>query len=157
MSGRVFIDKQTPVVFKALSSMAQEVRAAAESVGLPRKTMELVNVRVSQLNRCLFCLNLHSRLLLEAGDTSQRLAVLPVWEESDLFDDKERAALALAEAVTRVTDTHLSDAEYAAAARHLSPDEISVLAWAAIAINAFNRVSIISKHPVKSGWPSTPE
>ncbi|TSE00488.1 carboxymuconolactone decarboxylase family protein [Skermania sp. ID1734] len=137
--------------------MAQEVRAAAESVGLPRKTMELVNVRVSQLNRCLFCLNLHSRLLLEAGDTSQRLAVLPVWEESDLFDDKERAALALAEAVTRVTDTHLSDAEYAAAARHLSPDEISVLAWAAIAINAFNRVSIISKHPVKSGWPSTPE
>lgn len=125
------------------------MRAAGEAAGLPRSLLELVNVRVSQLNRCVFCLNLHSRLALEAGVTPQLLAVLPAWSETELFDDKERAALTIAEATTEVTGHHLTDAEYAAAAEVLTPDELSVVIWAAVTINAFNRVSILSRHPVK--------
>ena len=146
---RVFIDKQVPTAYKALSAVAAEVRSAASSAGLSRAFMELVNVRVSQMNRCVFCLDLHSRLALEAGETEQRLAILPAWRDTELFDAKEKAALRLAEAVTSVGGEHLEDDEYAAAAQHLNEDELAVVVWGAIAINAFNRVSILSRHPIK--------
>ena len=147
---RVFVDKQSPAAYKALNALAVEVRSAAETTGLSRMLMELINVRVSQINHCVFCLNLHTRLALEAGDSVQRLALLPAWSESGLFNDKERAALSVAEAVTLVAGQHISDAEYAEAAEHLTHDEISVVIWAAITINAFNRVSVLSGHPVKA-------
>ncbi|MFH5232027.1 carboxymuconolactone decarboxylase family protein [Antrihabitans spumae] len=147
---RVFIDKQNPAAYKALTSLAFEIRAAAAAVGLPRSLMELVNVRVSQINRCVFCLDLHTRLALEGGESTQRLAVLPAWNETDLFDDSERAALTLAEAVTRVAGQHLDDAEYAVLNEQFDDAQLAVVIWAAVAINAFNRVSIMSRHPIKS-------
>lgn len=151
MSGprRVYIDKQTPTVYKALSKTAAELRIRAQAADLTRTTLELVNIRVSQLNGCLFCLDLHTRVALEEGETTQRIAVLPAWREAELFSDVERAALEIAEAVTLVAEEHLSDEEYAAAREHLTDDQISVLIWSAIMINAFNRVSILSRHPIK--------
>lgn len=151
MSGprRVYIDKQTPTVYKALSKTAAELRIRAQAADLTRTTLELVNIRVSQLNGCLFCLDLHTRVALEEGETTQRIAVLPAWREAELFSDVERAALEIAEAVTLVAEEHLSDEEYAAAREHLTEDQISVLIWSAIMINAFNRVSILSRHPIK--------
>ncbi|TDZ43562.1 carboxymuconolactone decarboxylase family protein [Mycobacteroides franklinii] len=146
---RVYIDKQTPSVYQGLSKAAAELRTRAAEAGLARTTLELVNIRVSQLNRCLFCLDLHTRIALEEGESTQRIAVLPVWQEAELFSDVERAALTIAEAVTEVTDQHLSDEQYAAAREHLSDDQVSALVWSAIMINTFNRISILSRHPIK--------
>ncbi|SKG70925.1 Arsenate reductase and related proteins, glutaredoxin family [Mycobacteroides abscessus subsp. massiliense] len=146
---RVYIDKQTPSVYQGLSKTAAELRARAADAGLSRTTLELVNIRVSQLNRCLFCLDLHTRIALEEGESAQRIAVLPVWQEAKLFSDVERAALTIAEAVTEVTDYHLTDEQYTAVREHLSDDQVSALVWSAIMINTFNRISILSRHPIK--------
>lgn len=146
---RVYVDKQTPSVYQGLSKTAAELRTRAAEAGLTRTTLELVNIRVSQLNRCLFCLDLHTRIALEEGESTQRIAVLPVWQEAELFSDVERAALTIAEAVTEVTDQHLSDEQYAAVREHLSDDQVSALVWSAIMINTFNRISILSRHPIK--------
>ncbi|WP_078323392.1 carboxymuconolactone decarboxylase family protein [Mycobacteroides salmoniphilum] len=145
---RVYIDKQTPSVYQGLNKTAAELRTRATEAELSRTTLELVNIRVSQLNRCLFCLDLHTRVALEEGESTQRIAVLPVWQEAELFSDVERAALTIAEAVTEVADRHLTDEQYAAAREHLSDDQISVLVWSAIMINTFNRISILSRHPI---------
>ncbi|OHU69236.1 carboxymuconolactone decarboxylase [Mycobacteroides chelonae] len=145
---RVYIDKQTPSVYQGLTKAAAELRAQATEAGLSRTTLELVNIRVSQLNRCLFCLDLHTRVALEEGESAQRIAVLPVWQEAELFTDVERAALTIAEAVTEVTAGHLTDEQYAAAREHLSDDQVSVLVWSAIMINTFNRISILSRHTI---------
>jgi alkylhydroperoxidase family enzyme len=86
---------------------------------------------------------------LKAGESVQRLAVLPAWRETVLFTDKERAALALAESITELPG-HASQAhEEAYARQHLTEEEFSVISWLAITMNAFNRVSITSHHPVR--------
>ncbi|MEV6070464.1 carboxymuconolactone decarboxylase family protein [Nocardia sp. NPDC052001] len=147
---RVWIDKQTPEVFHALNSVAAAVRNAAAAVDLGRAVMELVNVRVSQLNGCAYCLDVHFRAAREAGVTTQQLAVLDAWERSPhLYSDQERAALVLAETVTALPGEAAIELQYAAARQHLSDDQVSVLIWAATTIGAFNRVSIMSKHPVR--------
>jgi AhpD family alkylhydroperoxidase len=146
--GRVWIDKQTPEVFRAMTDVVAVVRERAAAAGVDRDLLELVNLRVSQINGCETCLDTHWRSGLAAGLTPQRMALLPAWRDSALYDDRERGALGLAEAVTRTAGTHLDDDAYAAVRGALTDDEVSVLVWAAITINAFNRVSILSAHPV---------
>jgi len=147
---RIALNKQSASVYRAYLDAAAEVRARAEEAGLSRTVLELVNLRVSQINGCAFCLNLHSKALLETGDTVQRIAVLPAWRDTQLFSDTERAVLELAEAVTWISDTHLDDDEYALLREHLTDDQVSLLIWSAITINAFNRVSIMSRYPVRA-------
>lgn len=147
---RIYIDKRTPSVYKALVATAGELRERAAEIGLDRRTLELVNIRVSQINRCVFCLDMHSDAAVQGGESLQRIAVLPGWRETALFNDKERAALEIAEAVTLVADQHLSDEEYARARKCLSDDQVSILIWAATLINTFNRISILSRHPIAS-------
>ncbi|MDI2027676.1 carboxymuconolactone decarboxylase family protein [Saccharopolyspora sp. TS4A08] len=149
MADRIFLDKQTPSAFKALSATATEIRSRAREIGLDRVLLELVNIRASQLNGCAFCLDRHTRLALEAGDTPERLGVLPAWRETELFTDKEQAALELAEAVTLVAAQRPGQDTSDQVRAVLSDDEVSVITWAAITINAFNRVSILSGHPVR--------
>ncbi|WP_218021288.1 carboxymuconolactone decarboxylase family protein [Nocardia crassostreae] len=150
MHDRIWLDKQNPEVFHALNSVALAVRNAAATVDLGRAVMELVNVRVSQFNGCAFCLDVHYQAARDAGVTAQQLAVLAAWRRSPtLFTEQERAALSLAEAVTALPDEGILEHEYAAARQQLSDDQISVLIWAATTIGAFNRVSIMSKHPVR--------
>jgi AhpD family alkylhydroperoxidase len=124
------------------------VREAAESAGLDEKTVELLRVRVSQLNGCAYCLDLHIREAMEAGETVQRLAVLQAWRETALFTEKERAALALAESITELPGHSVQGHEEAHAREYLSEEEFSAVSWLAITMNAFNRVSITSHHPV---------
>ncbi|MBL1075589.1 carboxymuconolactone decarboxylase family protein [Nocardia sp. 2] len=147
---RIWLDKQHPEVFHALNSVALTIRTAAATVDLGRAVMELVNVRVSQLNSCAFCLDLHVRQAREAGVTAQQLAVLDAWRRApELYTKQEQAALILAETVTTLPDEAIIEREYAAARQHLSDDQMSVLIWAATTIGAFNRVSTMSKHPVR--------
>ncbi len=145
----IFLDKQHPVLWRALNGLGLKVREAAEAAGMEEKTVELLHVRISQLNGCAYCLDVHVRDALKAGETGQRLAVLPAWRETALFTDKERAALALAESITELPDHRSQAQEEAFARQHLTEEEFSLVSWLAITMNAFNRISIVSHHPVQ--------
>jgi AhpD family alkylhydroperoxidase len=146
---RLFIDKQVPAAYRSMSAVAGEVAATAQAAGLDQLLIELVNIRVSQLNGCGFCLDLHVRRALNNGETPQRLSVLPAWRDVDLFSPTEQAALALAEAVTTLPDHHARERERACARERLTDAQFSAISWLAITMNAFNRISIISEHPVR--------
>lgn len=147
--GRVYVDKQSPMAYHALVQTAEAVRTTAAAAGLDRILVELVNLRVSQINGCAYCLDVHTRAALRAGETTRRLGVLAAWRDTELFTARERAALALAEATTAPADALVQERAYDTARGSLSDDEISAVIWVAITINAFNRVSILSKHPVR--------
>ncbi|MFD9000153.1 carboxymuconolactone decarboxylase family protein [Streptomyces sp. NPDC059582] len=147
---RIFIDKQSPEAYHALVQTSDTARAVAADAGLDRTLVELVNLRVSQLNGCAYCLDVHTRAALRAGDTTRRLGVLAAWRETELFTPEERAALALAESTTFPADAAAQESAWAAARDTLTDDQISAVIWVAITINAFNRVSIMSRHPVRA-------
>ena len=152
---RVPIDKQSPQVYGALIEAARAVRKTAQEAGLDRTLVELINIRVSQINECAYCLHVHVRDALLRGETAQRLAVLPAWRDTSLFSAKERAALTLAESLTTLPDARTQDQDYAEARLNLSPEEVSAVAWITISMNAFNRLSIVSRHPVRVEAVST--
>lgn len=146
---RVYVDKQSPKAYHAMVEASAAVKATAADAGLDRILVELVNLRVSQLNGCAYCLDVHTRTALREGETTRRLGVLAAWRDTELFTPRERAALALAEATTHPADAAAQEAAYAAARERFSDAEISAVIWVAITINAFDRVSILSKHPVR--------
>lgn len=146
---RVRIDRVHPDLQKAQVQVALAVGRAAKDAGLDRRLVELVNIRVSQMNACAFCLDVHTSAAIKEGESVQRLAVLSAWRETELFTDEEQAALTLAELVTTLPDRFESDREYSSAADILTPEQISVITWVAITINAFNRISILSAHRVR--------
>ncbi|MBO4255732.1 carboxymuconolactone decarboxylase family protein [Streptomyces griseorubiginosus] len=145
---RIFIDKQSPKAFHALVQTSEAVRGTAADAGLDRTTVELINLRVSQLNGCAYCLDVHTKAALRAGESPRRLGVLAAWRDTEVFTEQERAALALAEVTTDPTDADAQESAYEGARQILSEDQISAVIWVAVTINAFNRVSILSKHPV---------
>jgi AhpD family alkylhydroperoxidase len=146
---RLFIDKQSPDAYRSMSAVAAVVAATAQAAGLDRLLVELVNIRISQINGCGFCLDLHVRRAVKNGETPQRLAVLPAWRDVDLFSPTEQAALALAEAITTLPEHHERERERTRARKQLTADQFSAVSWVAITMNAFNRISIISGHPVR--------
>ena len=109
---------------------------------LPAELIHLVFLRVSQINGCAYCLDMHTKDARAAGETEQRLYLLPAWRETGLYTPRERAALAWAEAVTRLTDQHVPDAVYDEARRHFDEKALVDLTLAVIAINGWNRLSI---------------
>lgn len=149
-SDRFFLDKSDPAAWRALNGLALKAQGAAEAAGIPRAAIELLNVRVSQLNGCAYCLDMHSRYALDAGVSNQQLAVLPTWRETALFTDLERAALSIGETVTVLPEDQTRQADLQQTRTVLTDEQFSALQWAAVAINAFNRVSIMSRHPVRA-------
>lgn len=146
-----YIDKQHPKTFRALIRVAAAAREGAAEAGLDRALVELVNLRISQMNGCANCLDTHARQAAKEGETLQRIALLPAWREVDLYTDVERAALTLAEALTDLPNPRRLADDQTAAAQVLTPEQVSAVTWVVIAINAFNRVSIASHHPVRHG------
>lgn len=147
---RIPIHKRTPQAYRSYVDAAKTVRSAALAAGLDRRIVELVNVRVSQLNRCAFCLDLHVTAAMAQGETAQRLGVLPAWRETALFTLREQAALTLAEIVASLPPGDVGDQRYDFARQHLTADQVSAVIWVAITINAFNRISILSGRTVGS-------
>lgn len=145
----VFLDKEHPAAWRALNGLGLKAREAAEEAGIDRTLIELLNVRISQINGCAYCLDLHVGDAVKNGESAQRLAVLPAWRDTGLFTEKERAALTLAEAITNISDATAREHEGAAARKHLTDGEFSAVSWLVITMNAFNRVSIVSQHPVR--------
>lgn len=111
---------------------------------LPASTLELVNLRASQINGCGFCVDMHSRDLKKAGETNERLFAVAAWRESPYFTDAERAALALTEAATRLNDRAeaVPDEIWREAARHYSESELAYLILNIGAINFWNRLNV---------------
>ena len=104
--------------------------------------LELIYFRVSQINGCAYCLDMHTKDLREIGESEQRLYVLPAWREAPFYSDRERAALAWAEALTKLDGRAVSDEIYAAAIGQFSEEELIDLTLAVIAINGYNRVNL---------------
>ncbi|MEW9529147.1 carboxymuconolactone decarboxylase family protein [Microbispora sp. NPDC049125] len=145
---RVNIGEQHPAAYKALIALSSQVDEAVAAAGLDPLLVELLKIRTSQINGCVFCLRMHTREALKKGESTDRIAVLPGWEETGYFSETDRAALRLTEAITRVPDGHVSDEDYNAAAAVLTADQVSAVAWLATVMNAFNRVAITSRYPV---------
>jgi AhpD family alkylhydroperoxidase len=117
------------------------ITKAQEQFGLEAKLRALVELRVSQINGCVYCTDLHSRELREHGEKQQRMDSLPVWRESPFFTDREKAALAWAEAMTCLATTHAGDAEYEQLSRHFSDTEIVELSLSISLANFWNRMA----------------
>ncbi len=111
--------------------------------GLPTNLIDLVNLRVSQINGCAYCIDMHSRDLLKAGLDVEKLVLVPAWREAGhLFDARERAAFAWAGTVTRVAETAIPDEDYQAAAAVFSDKELADLTIAIGLMNLYNRLAI---------------
>ncbi len=151
----VFLDKEHPAAWRALNGLGLKAKEAATEAGLDQTLIELLNVRISQINGCAFCLDLHVGDAVKSGESAQRLSVLPAWRDTDLFTEKERAALALAEVITNISDASAREREGRQARKHLTDAEFAAVSWLAITMNAFNRVSIVSQHPVRNKTRST--
>lgn len=130
-------EQAVPGASDALRSLS---RAVADA-GLEHRLAELVKVRVSQMNGCAFCLHLHLNWARKAGVPDSQLDMLAVWHEARGFGPRERAALAWAEALTRMERSPVDDATYAAAADAFTPSELAALTTAIAAINAWNRIA----------------
>src|SRR5512137_2410427 len=113
--------------------------------GLKESLLHLIRLRASQINGCAYCLDMHWKDLRAIGDNEQRLYSLDAWRECPYYTDRERAALEWTEAVTLVTNGHVSDAVYEAVQAQFSERELSDLTLAAAAINAWNRLSIAGR------------
>lgn len=133
-------------VYKQLVRSAVASREASTEAGLDEGLLELVNVRVSQINGCAACLATHVPAARKAGVAQRRLDLLAAWRELDAFGDQERAALRVAETLTRLDDADERAAAIAAASEHFDDDQLAALEWTIVLINAFNRVSIASHH-----------
>lgn len=113
---------------------------------LPEATRELVKMRASQINGCALCLDMHTKDAAAAGEAALRLNLLASWREADVFDEAERAALALTEAGCRIADGgDLSDEVWAEAARHFDDEQLVALVSQVANINAFNRLNVLTR------------
>lgn len=148
MLPQVNISKQFSDAYKSYVDLDKHVAQAATAAGLPPTLVELVKIRVSQLNGCAFCLRLHTRDAVAAGETPDRLAVLPAWWESQYFTEEERAALTLTERITRIGDEHTSNPPEIDIAATMSDQQIAAVTWLAVAVNGWNRIAISSHYPV---------
>jgi AhpD family alkylhydroperoxidase len=143
---RLDVDALAPRIAKSMNALD----AATRRTGLEPGLLDLVRARASQLNGCAYCVDLHTRDALEGGDSQRRLFALPVWRETPFFTDRERAALALTEAATRLTDGPVSDEVYDAAAQQFSDEDLASLIWVIAVINAWNRLGATARP-----WPLT--
>jgi AhpD family alkylhydroperoxidase len=116
--------------------------AQVEASGLERSLLELVKMRASQINGCAYCLDMHSKDARAAGETEQRLYLLDAWRETPLYSERERAALAWTEAVTRVAEGHVPDDVYDEVSNHFTEDELVALTLAITTVNSWNRLNI---------------
>lgn len=146
---RPSLDRVMPEAWKAAEAFSSAIRSAVLQRGLSVQETEFIKLRASQINACAFCVELHSREARRAGIAQQKLDLLPAWREAGLFDDRQRAVLAVAEAATVLPTTEESDADLAGARSVLGEEAFVAAEWVAVTINAFNRISILSRHTVR--------
>ena len=142
MSRRLPYHTISPRGVQALGGLS----AYVDSCGLERSLIHLIELRVSQINGCAYCVDLHTREAREHGETERRLHNVIVWREAPFFTARERAALGWAEAVTLISETGAPDADYEAARAQLSDKELVDLTFTIANMNAWNRMAISFRH-----------
>ncbi len=138
MEPRTMLDKTSSDAYRAMLG----VEKALSKCGLEKPLLELVKLRVSQINGCAFCLDMHWKDARRSGESEQRLNGVAAWREAPWYTERERAALLLAEALTRVADRPIPEEIHDCVSHVFSDRELVDLIWAIAAINAWNRVSI---------------
>lgn len=141
---RLALDAEFPAARKALDAL----EAIVHKTGLEPALRELVRLRVSQLNGCAFCVDVHSRDAMGHGETERRVFALPVWRETPFFTARERAAFELAEAMTRLTERPVPDQTFDSAAAVFTRHELAELIWVITVVNAWNRLDATTR-----AWP----
>ena len=138
-----------PDAMQALQALAQSTKRA----GVPRTTLDLVHLRASQINGCSVCVDMHSRDLKKAGEPDERLFAVAAWREAPYFSDAERAALALTEAATRLSDRAdpVPDEVWDEAARHYDEPALAALILAIATVNVWNRLNVTTRQ-VAGQW-----
>jgi len=141
---RLAVDDLAPHLSKAMNALD----AAARDTRLEAPLLELVRLRASQINGCAYCVDMHSRDARQGGETERRLYALPAWREAPFFTDRERAALELTEAVTRLAGNPVTDEVFGRAAAAFTDVELAELIWSIAVINTWNRLGATARP-----WP----
>lgn len=141
------------LTFPGAMDALQKLAAAAHGSGVPLTTLYLIELRASQINGCSICVDMHSRELKAAGEPDERILTVAAWRETPYFTDAERAALALAEAATRLADRpdSVSDEIWEEAARHYDESALAGLVLAIAGINAWNRLNATTRQ-ISGAW-----
>jgi AhpD family alkylhydroperoxidase len=138
-------------VYAAMLNLSMTVRRS----GLEESLIKLVKLRVSQINGCAYCIDMHTKDARADGETEQRLHLASVWRETSLYTDRECAALEWAEAVTRLERQHVPEDVYQSACRHFSEQELMALTLLIVEINGWNRFSISFQFPAGAYQPGS--
>ena len=152
MQQRLSYSKTAPEGTEILRKLESYVRAS----GLEPDLLELVRLRASQINGCAYCIDMHTKDARTNGESEQRLYAVNAWRETSFYSDRERAALAWAEAVTRVSKSQVADEVYEQARKNFSEKELVDLTLALVAINGWNRLAISFRTPPGSYKPEHP-
>lgn len=149
---RIAYAKHAPGGIEALSKLEAYIR----STGIEEELIELVKLRASQINGCAFCIDMHTKDARSRGESEQRLYGLSAWRETPFYSERERAALAWAESVTKISEDHVPDEVYDQVKMYFTEKEMVDLTLAVIAINSWNRLAISFRTPPGSYQPDHP-
>lgn len=146
MHTRLDFERADPASLKAMLALSQHV----ETCGLEHGLVELVKIRASQINGCAFCIHMHTRDARAAGETEERIYLLPAWRESPLYTSRERAALAWTESLTLLAQSHAPDEDFDEVRREFADEELARLTLLIGVINVWNRIAVgfRKEHPV---------
>ncbi|MFB9641142.1 carboxymuconolactone decarboxylase family protein [Agromyces lapidis] len=144
---RLDLDGIAPAFVRAVTALDEAAEAEADRAGIEKGLRELVRLRASQLNGCSYCVDLHSRDAAASGESVQRLYAVAIWPESNFFTARERAAFALVDAVTRLSETHVPDDVWHVASGAFSDDELAALLALVVSVNAWNELAVSTR-----GW-----
>ncbi|WP_433500355.1 carboxymuconolactone decarboxylase family protein [Sphaerimonospora sp. CA-214678] len=140
---RIDVSRLAPEAYRAMYALEKFQRES----GVPHSTLELIKIRVSQINGCAFCVDMHNHDAKKAGETDERLWSVATWREAPFYTEAERAALALAEEATRLSDRPdtVPDDVWAEAAKHYDDETLAALVVAIATINAWNRIGVTTR------------
>jgi AhpD family alkylhydroperoxidase len=148
---RFDFDSLAPAVSSAVATLHKAAIKDLARAGVEQGLVELVRLRASQLNGCAYCVDMHAADARAAGVSAQRVDLLPVWADAPVYTAAERAALALAESVTRLSETHVPEPVVAAAVRELGEARAAAVLGLIVSINAWNEVGVTARC-----WPVAP-
>ena len=143
-----YLDKFYPDVYRSLNDVNKKLRMIYPDVDIPTSLIELISVRVSQINRCGTCLSIHVPAARKAGVPESKLDALPAWRMVSDFTEQEKVALDMAETLTLLPQGTDNSRVGAEACDVFAEEQVAALEWAIIMINAYNRISIASGHPL---------
>jgi AhpD family alkylhydroperoxidase len=141
MKQRMELQKTEPAAYQAMLELENYVNKS----GLDKKIISLIKIRASQINRCAFCIDMHTKDARKNGETEQRIYALNAWRETPFFNPEENAVLNLTEAITLLSENHISDEIYQEVSHYFTPNEIAKILMTIVTINAWNRIVITTK------------